>query len=257
LNSVRAIIVEDEKGAADNLQLQLAEIAPDITVLAILPDIEQSVAWLSGNRAPDLAFFDIQLEDGVSFEIFKKVEIDFPIIFTTAFDSYAIDAFKVNSVDYLLKPIREEDLKFSLDKYRKLNGSNVSRTMIDKIADSMRAKQGWSTFLIHYKGKLIPIAEKDFAYFYIDKGLVHGCTHANQTYLMEQTVEELDRQLNDKQFFRANRQYIVNRAAIKEAEFYFNGRLLLKLSPACKDDVLISKVRVPVFKDWITRASVL
>jgi two-component system LytT family response regulator len=257
LNNVRAIIVEDEKGAADNLQLQLAEIAPDITVLAILPDIAQSVAWLSGNRSPDLAFFDIQLEDGISFEIFKKVEIDFPIIFTTAFDSYAIDAFKVNSIDYLLKPIREEDLKGSLNKYRKLNGSNISRAMIDKIVDSMRAKQGWSTFLIHHKGKLIPIAEKDFAYFYIDKGLVHGCTHANQTYLMEQTVEELNRQLNDKQFFRANRQYIVNRAAIKEAEFYFNGRLLLKLSPASKNDVLISKVRVPVFKDWITRESVL
>jgi two-component system LytT family response regulator len=217
----------------------------------------QTVAWLSSNPTPDLAFFDIQLEDGLSFEIFKKVEIDFPIIFTTAFDSYAIEAFKVNSIDYLLKPIKEEDLKFSLDKYRNLNGSKVSRAVIDKIVDSMRARQGLSTFLIHYKDKLIPIAEKDFAYFYIDNGVVHGCTHSNQTYLMDQTVEELDRQLNDRQFFRANRQYIINRAAIKEAEFYFNGRLLLKLSPAAKDNVLISKVRVPVFKDWIKKESVL
>ena len=121
----------------------------------------------------------------------------------------------------------------------------------------MRTGQGLSTFLIHYKGKLIPIAEKDFAFFFIDNGLVHGCTHSNQTYLMEQTVEELSSQLNDNQFFRANRQYIVNRAAIKEAEFYFNGRLLLKLSPPSRGEVLISKVRVPVFKNWIKKESVL
>lgn len=257
MNNISAIIVEDEKGAADNLQLQLTEIAPDITILAILPNIEQAVTWLCNNRSPDLAFFDIQLEDGLSFEIFKKVEIDFPVIFTTAFDAYAIDAFKVNSIDYLLKPIKEDDLKFSLDKYRKLNGSNISEATIDKIVSAMRARGGLSTFLIHYKDKLIPVPEKDFAYFYIDNGLVHGCTHGNQTYLMDHTVEELDRQLNEWQFFRANRQYIINRAAIREAEFYFNGRLLLRLSPSAKSDVLVSKVRVPVFKDWIIKASVL
>ncbi|MCG8323054.1 MAG: response regulator, partial [Cytophagales bacterium] len=115
------IIVEDELTAAENLRLMLKEIDTDINVMAILPGIKKSLEWLSSNKHPDLAFFDIQLEDGLSFEIFKEAEVDFPVIFTTAFDEYAIEAFKVNNIDYILKPIKEEDLIFSLEKYEKLN----------------------------------------------------------------------------------------------------------------------------------------
>ena len=256
MNTISSIIVEDEKGAANNLRLLLAEIAPDIIILEVLPGIEQTVSWLSANPAPDLAFFDIQLQDGLSFEIFKQVDVDLPIIFTTAFDSYAIEAFKVNSIDYLLKPITGDALMFSLSKYRKSIRARVDWSIIDKIVNTIRPQQS-SSFLVHYKDKFIPIAEKDFAYFYIDNGLVHGCTSANQIYVMEQTVEELSLQLNDTQFFRANRQYIVNRLAIREAEFYFNGRLLLRLMPASREEVLISKIRVPVFKDWIKKGPAL
>jgi two-component system response regulator LytT len=255
VNTIHAIIVEDETGAATNLRLLLGEIAPDITIVEILPGIEQTVSWLSSNPAPDLAFFDIQLEDGLSFEIFKQANVDFPIIFTTAFDSYAIEAFKVNSIDYLLKPITSDALMFSLSKYRKSVSTPIDRNIIDKIMRTMGPRQSFSSFLIHHKNKLIPIAEKDFAYFYINNGLVHGCTSTNQVYLMEQTVEELSLQLNEEQFFRANRQYIVNRLAIKEAELYFNGRLLLRLMPESKEEVLISKIRVPVFKDWIKKGT--
>jgi two-component system, LytTR family, response regulator LytT len=217
----------------------------------MLGSIEQTVAWLSANHHPDLAFFDIQLEDGLSFEIFRQVEVDFPVIFTTAFDEYAIEAFKVNSVDYLLKPIKEQDLRFSLDKYKRLNKGNISSALIRRIMESIPGYGAASTFLIHYKNKLIPVADKDFAFFYIDNGLVHGCTHTNQVYPIGHTVEELEVKLNAKQFFKANRQYIVNRSAVKEIEFYFNGRLLLKLSPPPKEAVLISKARVPMFKEWM------
>lgn len=251
MNESKVIIVEDEAGAADNLRLLLKEIAPDITVITTLGSVEQTVAWLSAHPHPHLAFFDIQLEDGLSFEIFRQVEIDFPVIFTTAFDEYAIEAFKVNSIDYLLKPIKEQDLRFSLDKYKKLSRANVSNTLIRSIMESIPGYGAVSTFLIHYKNKLIPVADKDFAFFYIDNGLVHGCTHANQVYPVEHTIEELEVKLNAKQFFKANRQFIVNRSAVKEIEFYFNGRLLLKLSPPAKDTVLISKARAPVFKEWM------
>jgi two-component system LytT family response regulator len=251
MNRTNVIIVEDEAGAAYNLQLLLKDIAPDVEVVATLASIEQTVEWLSENQHPDLAFFDIQLEDGLSFEIFKQAEINFPVIFTTAFDEYAIEAFKVNSVDYLLKPVKEDGLRFSLDKYKKLSQRNVSGDLIRKIMDSIPGYRETSAFLIHYKDKLIPVADKDFAFFYIDNGLVHGCTHAHQTYTIEYTVEELEAKLNPRQFFKANRQYIVNRSAVKEIEFYFNGRLLLKLTPPSKDAVLVSKARAPIFKDWM------
>lgn len=251
MNESRVIIVEDEAGAADNLRLLLEEIAPHIRVIATLTSIEQTLAWLSANDHPDLGFFDIQLEDGLSFEVFKQTEIDFPVIFTTAFDEYAIEAFKVNSIDYLLKPIKEQDLRFSLEKYKKLTRSNVSNTLMHRIMDSLQGHRETSTFLIHYKDKLIPIADQDFAYFYIGNGLVHGCTHKHEVYAMEHTIEDLELKLNRRQFFRANRQFIVNRSAIKEIGFYFNGRLSLKLSPPAKDVVLISKARATEFKEWM------
>lgn len=251
MTSTRVIIVEDEEGAANNLRLLITDIAPDFEILTTLSGIAQTVEWLSDNPHPDLAFFDIQLEDGLSFEIFKQTAIDFPVIFTTAFNEYAIEAFKVNSVDYLLKPIKEEDLQFSLSKFKKLNKVNVTEALINKILSSIPAHRTPVTFLIHYKDKLLPVPEKDFAFFYIENGLVHGCTHTQQTYPIDHTVEDLEMKLTTTQFFKANRQYIVNRSAIREIEFYFNSRLLLKLSPSAKDSVLVSKARVPMFKAWM------
>lgn len=251
MKEIRVIIVEDEIGAANNLQLLLTDVAPEVQLTKVLTSIEQTVDWLLKNPHPDLAFFDIQLEDGLSFEIFNRVQINFPVIFTTAFHQYAIDAFKVNSVDYLLKPIKDEELRFSLDKYKKLNNGNVSQELLAKILSSMPRSREAVTFLVHYKHKLIPIPEKDFAFFFIENGLVHGCTYSNQTYPIDHTVEQLEMELTATQFFKANRQYIVSRAAIKEIEFYFNSRLLLKLSPPAKDPILVSKARVPLFKEWM------
>ena len=245
------IIVEDELTAAENLRLRLRDIDTDINILETLPSIEKCLEWLSANQQPDLAFFDIQLEDGLSFEIFKEAEIDFPVIFTTAFDQYAIEAFKVNSIDYLLKPIKEQDLIFSLEKYKKLNKRNVDMEVVDKILGSIRSGQNATTFLVHFRDKLIPVSARDIAYFYIRDSLVHGCTHQNQLYPIDHTLDELEESLEGDQFFRANRQYIVNRKAVLEMEFFFNGRLSLSIAPPTPERVLISKARVPAFKSWM------
>ncbi len=251
MTPLNSIIVEDEAGASNHLSLLIAEVDETIAVQACLRNIEDTVAWLSVNPPPDLAFFDIQLEDGLSFEIFKQCSINFPVVFTTAFDQYAIDAFKVRSIDYLLKPIKEKDLRFSLDKYRSQTNVHVTRDTFEGLVKAIEAKQSDYTLVIHSKGKLVPVPERDFSFFYISNGLLHGCTRNGQVFPIDQTIEDLNDRLNSSQFFRANRQFIVNRSAIAEAEFYFNGRLSLKLTPPPKSTVLISKARVSIFKRWL------
>src|SRR5688572_1915030 len=251
MTALNSIIVEDETGASNHLSLLIKEVDESIAVKACLRSVEETAAWLSANPHPDLAFFDIQLEDGLSFEIFKQCSVNFPVIFTTAFDQYAIDAFKVHSIDYLLKPIKEKDLRFSIEKYRSQKNVQMPQDAFDRLLRAIETRQRVYTLVIHNKGKLLPIPERDFSFFYISNGLLHGCTRNNHVFPVDQTIEELNSKLNPNQFFRANRQFIVNRSAITEAEFYFNGRLSLKLIPSPKIAVLISKARVPVFKRWL------
>ena len=247
MKNTRVIIVEDEAGVAANLQYMLTDVAPDMPVLAVLSGVEQTAAWLAANKRPDLAFFDIQLEDGLSFEIFKKAVVDFPVIFTTAYDQYALDAFKTNGIDYLLKPVNEDDLRRSLQKYEQLTRP-VDAGVIERILQSVSKPL---TFLVHFKDKLIPVPAADIAFFYIDNGLVHGCTHTQQVYPIEHTLDELEALLHPQEFFRANRQFIIQRSALKDAVLYFNGRLSLNMKPASSEAVLVSKARVPVFKNWM------
>ncbi|HEX6224107.1 MAG TPA: LytTR family DNA-binding domain-containing protein [Chryseolinea sp.] len=250
MRALRTVIVEDEIGAANQLTSLLKSIYPNIAVVTILRGVEEAVEWITSSASPDLAFFDIQLEDGLSFEIFKRCEVRFPVVFTTAYDQYAIEAFKVNSIDYLLKPIKEADLRFSIKKYEAVGRTEVKPLMLDQLADLLDASQKTFTLLIRVKDRLIPVKENEFAYFFLENGIVKGCTLTRQTFSLDQTIEELATRLNNKNFFRANRQVVVNRAAIQEAEYYFNGRLALKLLYAPAKPVLISKARVPVFKNW-------
>jgi two-component system response regulator LytT len=245
------IIVEDEANAAKNLKYLLEENAPDVEVMATLASIEQTLDWLRENPPPSLGFFDIQLEDGLSFEIFKSVNIDFPVIFTTAFNDYAIEAFKVNSIDYLLKPIFEADLQFGLEKFRRLARPKPDHDLLHKVMNTLSRQQETSTLLVHFRDKIIPVPVGDFSFFFIRNNLVHGCTHTNQIHILDFTFEALEQKLPRRQFIRANRQYIVGRAAVLEMELFFNGRLSLKLSPATGEPVLISKARVSLFKQWM------
>jgi two-component system LytT family response regulator len=251
MKNLSTIIVEDEAGAATNLQYMLHDLFPGAQVMAVLSSVEQTATWLAEHRRPDLAFFDIQLEDGLSFEIFKRAVVDFPVIFTTAYDQYALNAFKVNGIDYLLKPIDEDDLQRSLLKFERLTQPPLDVGIIERILQSVSPATKPITFLVHFKDKLIPVPAADIAFFYIDNGLVHGCTHGQQVYPIEHTLDELEALLDPQEFFRANRQFIIHRRALKDVVFYFNGRLSLNMTPTTPEAVLISKARVPVFKNWM------
>lgn len=250
MKELKVIIVEDEAGAATHLTTILRNIEPNIVILAVLTNIEETVRWIKSSTVPDLAFFDIQLEDGRSLEIFKNYDVRFPVVFTTAYDRYAIEAFKVNSIDYLLKPIKEADLRFAIEKYRNLNKGTFDQKIIQQLVNVVTQRR--FTFLIHFKDKLIPVAEDDFLYFQLENGIVKGKTRGNQLLPVDQTIEDLMTKLDRQLFFRASRQTIVNRSAILEAEHYFNGRLALKLMNTPSALILVSKARVNEFKHWWT-----
>ncbi len=251
------LIIEDEHGAAQNFQAILREIDPAIKTLAILETVQDAVHWIKNNLAPELAFFDIQLADGNSFEIFEKVKVEFPVIFTTAYDQYAIKAFKVNSIDYILKPVRKKDIEFALGKYQKIynNKDNLTSENLSKLILELglnKKKETKKTFLIHYQDRILPISVSDFAYFFIEQGNVYGVTFQKQKYILDQKLDSIDEQISSEDFFRVNRQYIVSRKAVKEAAYFFNGRLILKIIPPPKDQLLVSKAKAADFKYWLS-----
>lgn len=247
---LNVIIVEDEPSAASNLRSMLNEVAPHIKVMAVLTGIDETLKWLAYQPSPDLGFFDIQVADGLSFDILKKTEVQFPVIFTTAYDQYAIDAFKVYSIDYLLKPINEKALMTSLRKYDQLTQPRLTNALLEQIIHSIHPKQ-IKSFLVHYKDKLIPLPSSDIAYFSIGEGLVHAHTLSNHRYPLDHTLDELENVLDGFEFFRANRQYILNRKAIKDIALYFNGRLSVHVTPQTAGKVLVSKARASEFKLWM------
>lgn len=248
---MRAIIVEDEMLAARNLQSILSKLGT-VQVIAILDSITETVEWFSCNPQPDLMFLDIHLADGSAFEIFDRTEIRCPVIFTTAYDEYALKAFKVNSIDYLLKPIDTSDVQHALKKLQGLTDSGNTQNTVNKLMASFRATSAWKThFLVPAKGdKLIPVQASDIAYFYIDTGMVKAVTSDEKTFRFEYTLDELAEMLDPGNFFRANRQYIISRTAIKDIDLWFNNRLSVNLKISVPEKILISKARIPEFKNW-------
>lgn len=248
--SLRVAIIEDEPATARNLQRMLQDAASEVEVLTILPGVAEAVNWLQGNaQLCDLLFMDIRLSDGLSFEIFSKVNITVPVVFITAYDDYALQAFKANGIDYILKPFEEEELKQALAKFNRL--SNYSQLL--KIAESLKGNPTTykQSFLVHTRDKLIPVAASQIAWFYTANEIVYAGTSDNRQFIIDSTMEQLQQQLDPAHFFRANRQFIVQRSAIQEVDFYFNGRLSLKITPPAKEQILISKARVPEFKQWM------
>lgn len=257
----KILIIEDETAAAVNLTAILRKIAPDFKVLATLESIEESVDYLKDGQQerPDLIFMDIHLADGESFRIFDKVEVDIPIIFTTAYDEYALRAFKVNSIDYLLKPIKEEELKQAIAKLSRLTQSeNTSyteriNTMIaDNKADKQDKQERAKVFLVHFKDRIIPLNIDDVAYFYTSNEKVTATTFRGEKYLIDRTLEMLQSQLPEDSFFRANRQFIISRKAVKDIAIWFGSRLSLNLVVEIPEKIIISKARVAEFKQWLT-----
>lgn len=251
--STRALIIEDEISAANFLKQLLAEVAPTIEVLAVLPTISASINWLSTNTEPDLIFLDIHLADGLSFSIFRHVNISCPVIFVTAYDQYAIQAFELNSIGYLLKPISQDDLTKAIDKFNKNRKQSFDYTnLLESIMTlSSNEKKYKQNFLIQVKDKLIPVDVSQVTHFYTESKVVRAVTDLGKEYIIENNVEELTSILDPKQFFRANRQFIVNRKFIKEAAVWFNGKLVIRMSIDSIERIEVSKARVSEFKSWL------
>ena len=248
---MNVIIIEDEELAVRNLQSIFKEIG-SITIIAVLESIVDTVEWFGLNEDPDLVFMDIHLADGSAFEIFKLVDINCPVIFTTAYDAYALQAFKVNSIDYLLKPIDATAVKKALNKFKSMTKGNVSSDELKKILSIIKPNIDYKThFLVNIKGdKLIPLIISDIAYIYIDLNIVKAVTYDQKTFVMQYTIDELSALLNPKDFYKANRQFIISRKAIKDVDLWFNSRLSINLKPTAPEKILVSKARITDFKLW-------
>jgi DNA-binding LytR/AlgR family response regulator len=248
------LIIEDETAAAVNLKAILKNIDPTFNIITVLESIEEAVEYFEDKTqpTPDLVFMDIHLADGESFRIFQSVDINIPIIFTTAYDEYALQAFKVNSIDYILKPYKEEELRRALDKLERLTVGERT-TQKDSREKMVREVHGdnMQTMLLRYKDKLIPVAIEDVAYFYTFEERVTLTTLNGDTYPVDKTLESLSQQLSSDKFFRANRQFIVSRRAVKDIAVWFGSRLALNLIIETPERIIISKARVPEFKSWL------
>lgn len=248
----KVIIVEDETAAAVNLRSMLSTVVGDVEVVALLESVEEAVEYFRGDVDADVVFMDIHLADGDSFRIFRSVEIDIPIIFTTAYDEYALEAFKVNSIDYLLKPFGEEELRRALDKLNRLTASErmAQRGSVERMV-AQSENEDLQTMLVRYKDKIIPVRMEDVAYFYTYAERVTLTTLSGESYPVDKTLEALSQQLSEEKFFRANRQFIISRKAVKDIAVWFGSRLALNLTVETPERIIISKARVPEFKQWL------
>lgn len=254
---MKLLIVEDEVAAARRLQKMLHAVEPASEVLAVCDSIVASEAWFTNNQQPDLIFMDIQLADGLSFDIFSRVQVSAPVIFTTAYDEYALRAFKVNSIDYLLKPVDNDALILALNKYRNFHANDSSMGSLHAIAHSILQRENVyrSRFLVVKGHRWIPVSTDDVAWFISEEKRVSLVTKDNHKYLLDITLEQLEEQLDPRKFIRANRQFIVSDGCVKLMENGFNGKLHLTIAPPPGEPVSISRERAGEFRKWMVEGT--
>lgn len=247
------IIIEDEKPAARLLQRKLQKLNVEVGVM--LHSVEESITWFSNNEHPDLIFLDIQLSDGLSFEIFEKIEIRSAVIFTTAYDEYALRAFKLNSIDYLLKPIDEEDLEVSVTKFNsrlpKQNMVQMDFDQIKRMLSNPFDKNYKKRFTVKIGQHLKVIAIDDIECFFSENKGTYIHTFDNRNYLIESSLEVLEQELDPEKFFRVSRKFIIALSAIKEILIHSNSRLKVILPSYTEDEIIVSREKVSDFKSWI------
>lgn len=251
---MKILIVEDEPLAAAQLKKLIEEIRPDSVIAAICDTVESAVNWLKANAAPDLAFLDIHLGDGLSFEIFKKIELDIPVIFTTAYDHYAIQAFKVNSIDYLMKPVDKDEVIAALRKYD-LQKQKISAVLNDELVKSLISSIGSNKdykkrFIVKIGTHIKAVETDNVNYFYSFQKGTFLKSGDGKNYLLDQTLETIEQLVNPGQFFRINRKYLVSLNSITDVIAYSNSRLKLKVSYQEEDDFLVAREKVKLFKEW-------
>ena len=250
---MKAVIIEDEIVAAQNLQRLIAQVNSGIEIIAVLKSIEESVEWFSVNPAPDLVFMDIHLSDGSSFSIFEKVKIHAPVIFTTAYDQYALKAFEVNSIDYLLKPVNVQYLERAIEKLTHLGGTKINNdeAIANILSIFQKEKEVYkSFFLIPHKDKYIPLSVHEIAYIFSENKIARIVTLDKRTFYEQQSLDEMQRKLDPAAFFRANRQFIVSHRAIKDISIWFNRKLSVNLSVDTPEKIIVSRLRIGEFKEW-------
>jgi two-component system response regulator LytT len=255
---MQILIVEDEELAVKKLHKTLLAIDSTITVVASTDSIASSVEWLENNTSPDLILMDIELLDGQSFEIFNQVEVKTPVIFTTSYDEYALKAFKVNSVDYLLKPVQKEDLAAALEKYKKLFGSTIPQSpsinmenLVKEIQQKLQPKEYRKRFLVKNGQRLVSVEMHEIAYFYSDGRLNFFKTYDNKKFVVDYTMDELEDMLDPEKYFRISRSFYVAINSVDQIHDYFGNRLLLQLKPTVDKESVVSREKVSEFKKWM------
>lgn len=247
---MNAVIIEDEKIAAERLANLVQELAPEINIVAHLNSVEQGKEWFASNTMPDLIFLDIQLNDGYGFDIIDNFEEHCPIIFTTAYNEYAIRGFKYNGLDYLLKPIDKKDLEKALNKFRKTNIVTSSETQPRNLQNFL-IKEYKKRFMIKIGNQYTVLNVNDIAYFESEDGGIYLVTESNKKYPVEYSLDQLEEILDPVNFFRINRKLVVSVKSVTEIHTYFNSRLSLKLTPTTNEQVIVARERVSKFKKWL------
>ncbi|TAL80731.1 MAG: response regulator transcription factor [Bacteroidetes bacterium] len=251
---MKIAIIEDEQLTAEDLAETILKVESEACITISLRSVKEAILYFQKNEMPDLIFSDIQLGDGLSFEIFKTLTISTPVIFCTAYDEYALNAFKANGIDYILKPFTKKIISNALSRYKKLR-NNFSRTAIsyETILELFenRNNQQLTSVLIYIKDKIVPVKLNDIALFYIENEITYLITFNQQTHSINKTLEEIEK-ISGGNFYRANRQYLINRKAIKEASQYFHRKLSVNLSIPFNERIIVSKVKVSKFLNWLS-----
>lgn len=253
---MQILIIEDEQPAVKQLAKLIQKVRPQAQLLSALDSIESSVAFFKSTPVfPDLIFMDIQLADGLSFDIFNQIEVSAPVIFTTAFDQYTLRAFKVNSIDYLLKPIEPEELSAALDKYQNIyqQPPSLSPALLHQLKNALTEPVYKERFLIKVGQQLIYLRTENVRYFFSEDSLVYAITIDNKKHLVDFSLDQLEPLLSPRDFFRINRKIILHLEAIHRIHTYFNGRLKLDILPKQDLEAIVSRDRVPDFKQWLDR----
>lgn len=251
---MKVIIIEDEERTARQLVRMLLNYDPAIEVLALLPSVKEAVNWFKQNPMPDIAFMDIHLEDGQAFSIFEQINLNVPVIFTTAYDEYMLKAFKVNSIDYLLKPVDNDDLVRALEKFKSLQvNPGFDMNALLQLVQKPKESTFKDRFMVTIGTKIYSIETEDIAFFYSEEKATFLMTKAGQLLTLEYSLDNLESQLNPANFFRVNRQFLVARKALKSIQMYSPTKIKLDLAPLPRKEVFVSVHKVPDFKDWLGR----
>ncbi len=258
---MKVLIVEDEELAVKKIRKTLAAVDPEAEVVGVTDSIVSTINWIEENPSPDVILMDIELSDGQSFEIFNRVAVKSPVIFTTSYDEYALKAFKVNSVDYLLKPIQKEDLELALQKLGQLkdmyktNEAKPAEVSIDSLVkelqQKLQPKEYRKRFLVRHAQKLVSVDTDDIAYFFSDGRLNFFKTNDNKKFVVDYTMDELEDMLDPQQYFRISRSFYISVDSVDQIHDYFGNRLMLQLKPPVDKESIVSREKVTDFKKWM------